>query len=759
MIRQFVSGLFVLCLLGALPASAQVDNGRVAAIKVEGVERIEPATVTSYLTLHPGDTFDPEQINQSLKALFATGYFSDISLFRENDDLVVSVVENPIINEIAFEGNDQVKDEDLSQETQLKTRVVYTRSKVQEDVQRLLQVYRRLGNYAATIDPKIIKLDQNRVNLVYEINEGKKTKVRTIKFIGNKEFSDDTLSAAIQTKEARWYRFLSSDDNYDQDRVGYDEELLRKFYLSKGYADFSVKSSVAELTPDQKDFFITFTVNEGKRYKFGKVDLVNNLNGVNTDALKPVIKTKEKDWYNADRVDSTILDLIDALANQQFAFVDVRPEIKLDRENRLVNITYTIAESPRVFIERIDITGNTRTLDQVIRREMMVVEGDPFNRTKLKKSEQRIRDLGYFKEVNFKTVQGSRPDTAIITVDVQEQSTGELSIGAGYSTNDGPLANLIIREHNLLGRGQDAQLGLTTSGRTNNYNLRFTEPYFLDRNLTAGADVFYTTTDYQDISSYDFSRTGGALRMGYPLSENWRQDVQYGLDESEIRNIDPSASVYIREQQGKRLTSKVGQTVTYSNLDSKLDPADGFVGSLSNDVAGLGGDARYLATKLRGTHYLPLSEDKNWVFSSGAETGYIFGLGSTKVNINERYFLGGNTFRGFDIAGIGARDSVTRDALGGNRYAKGSLELTAPLGNATKQLGLRSHLFTDVGTLGQVDSKGANILDKESLRAAVGFGISWKSPLGPLRGDFAIPVMKEKYDQDRIFNFNFGTRF
>lgn len=759
MIRQLVSCLIVLFLMtGYANAQFASNSNTIAAIKVEGVQRIEPSTVTSYLTLKQGDSFDPSQVNESLKALFATGLFSDISLFREGNDLIVSVVENPIINEIAFEGNDKVKDEDLANETQLKTRVVYTRAKVQEDVQRILQVYRRLGNYAATIDPKIIKLDQNRVNLVYEINEGNKTKVRTIKFVGNKEFSDDTLQAAIQTKEARWYRFLSSDDNYDQDRISYDEELLRKYYLSKGYADFSVKSSVAELTPDQKDFFVTFTITEGQRYKFGKIDIVNNLTGVDTAALQTAVTTKEKQWYNADRVDSTVLALIDALANQQFAFVDVRPDIKLDRETRTVNLTYTIAESPRVFVERIDIIGNTRTLDQVIRREMILVEGDPFNKTKLKKSEQRIRDLGYFKEVNIKTSAGDNPDQAVITINVQEQSTGELSIGAGFSTTDGPLANFVVRERNLLGRGQDVALSTTISGRTNNYSLRFTEPYFMDRNLTAGVDLFHTTTDYQDFSSYDFSKSGGALRFGYPLSENWRQDLQYSLDESEIRNILPTASRYIQEQAGKRITSEVGQTLTYTNLDSKLDPADGFTGSMSNDIAGLGGDAKYLATKLRAVNYIPLSEDKNWVFSSLGETGYIFGLGAD-VKINERYFLGANTFRGFNTAGIGARDIVTKDALGGNRYAKGSFELTAPLGSATKSLGLRSHLFTDFGTLGQIDSSGPDIADEESLRLSVGFGISWKSPLGPLRGDFAIPIMKEDYDEDRIFNFNFGTRF
>lgn len=739
-------------------AAGVAHAAQIAAIHVRGVQRIEPATVISYLTVKQGDEFNEDKINESLKALFTTGFFSDIVMSREGDALVVSLVENPIINEIAFEGNDKVKDAELSAETQLRPRVVYTRAKVQEDVQRLLQIYRRLGHYSATIDPKIIKLDQNRVNLVYEIHEGAKTKVRTIKFIGNKQFSDDTLQASIQTKEARWYRFLTSDDNYDQDRVSYDEQLLRKFYLSHGYADFSVKSSLAELTPDQKDFFITYTITEGERYKFGPVNLNSKINGIDNKALLAVIKTKQGDWYNADKVDTTVLALTDALANQQFAFVEIRPEVALDREKRIVSLNYNIAESPRVYVERIDIVNNTRTLDEVIRREMLLVEGDPFNKTKLKKSEQKLRDLNFFKEVNVKTTQGSRPDLAVVTITVQEQSTGELSIGAGFSTNDGPLADFRIRERNLLGKGQDLQLATTLSGRTNQYDIKFTEPYFMDRNLSAGVDLFHTTTDYQDQSSYDQNRSGAGLRMGYPLAENWRQDLHYSLEDSEILNIRADASRYIRDQSGQWISSEVGHAVTYNSLDSRQDPTEGMVFSFSNDVAGLGGDARYLANKIKTTKYWPITDDKNWLFNAGGEVGYIFGIGKD-VRINDRYFLGGNSFRGFDIAGIGPRDVVTGDALGGNRYAKGTVELTAPLGGATKELGLRSHLFSDFGTLGQVDSKGTDIADEDTLRASVGLGISWRSPLGPLRGDFAFPIVKEKYDETRIFNFNFGTRF
>lgn len=751
--RRYLLTSLVLLFLAA-PAWAQT----VSTIKVEGTQRIEPATVMSYLTVKPGDAFDAVAINDSMKALFATGFFSDIQLLREGNNLVVQVSENPIINEIAFEGNDQAKEEDLLAETQLRTRVVYTRAKVQEDVQRLLQIYRRMGHYAATIDPKIIKLDQNRVNLVYEIHEGEKTKVRTINFVGNKKFGDSALREAIQTKEARWYRFLTSDDNYDQDRVAYDEELLRKFYLSKGYADFTVKSSVAELTPDQKDFFVTYTITEGERYRLGDVALNSRLTAVKTETLKPAISTYKGDWYNADKVESSVLKLTDNLANQQFAFAEVKPQISLDREKRLVNLSYTINESPRVFVERIDISSNTRTLDKVIRREMLLVEGDPFNRTKLKKSEQKLRDLNFFKDVSVKTVPGSRPDLAVIKIQVQEQSTGELSIGAGFSTSDGPLGDFRIRERNFLGKGQDLQLATTISGRTQDFDLRFTEPYFMDRNFSAGVDLFHTTTDYQDESSYDQKRSGGALRMGYPLSENWRQDLNYTLQNTEISNIPFDASRYIADQSGKRITSSVGQALTYTTLDSRLDPTEGSLMTIQNDVAGLGGDAKYISNKVKAYHYWPLSDDREWIFNVGGEAGYIWGFDGD-VRINERYFVGGNNFRGFDTAGIGPRDTVTGDALGGNHYAKGTLELTAPIGGATKELGVRSHFFSDFGTLGGLDVSDPTIVDQDSPRLTVGMGLSWRSPMGPLRGDLAIPVIKEDYDEERMFNFNFGTRF
>lgn len=757
--------LFILGLLAALafsfPALAQAPTAgdRIHDIRVEGTERVEPSTVLSYVTLHIGDAFDQGQIDNSLKALFSTGYFSDISFYRENNVLIVAVKENPIINEIAFEGNDKVKDDELMAETQLRPRVVYTRSKVQEDLQRVLQIYKRLGYYSATIDPKIIPLDQNRVNLVYEINESGKTTVRAINFVGNKKFKDDALREVIQTKEKRWYKFLTSDDNYDEDRVKYDEDLLRKFYLSKGYADFKVEAAAAELSPDQKDFFMTYTVSEGDRYKVGSVNVENRINGLDANTLVPMIKTVEGEWYNADYVEDTVVKLTDHLADHQFAFADIKPNVKIDREKRTINLNYVIAESPRVFVERIDISGNTRTLDSVIRREMLLSEGDPFNRSKLKRSEQQIRNLQFFRDVKIEVQPGSQPDLAVLKLNVEEQSTGELSVGAGFSTTEGPLGDIRIRERNLLGKGQDLQLATTVSGRRQQFDVSFTEPYFLDRNLAAGFDLFSIERDYQRESSFDQKRQGGALRLGYPLAENTRQDLHYRLENNEISNVDPLASFYIRDQEGTRVTSEIGHTITYDKRNSKLTPTDGYIMSVSNDVAGVGGDARYLANKLKGGVYVPLDDDSKWIFSTGAEAGYIIGLGQD-VTINNRYFLGGSTLRGFDNAGIGPRDTNTGDALGGNRYLKGNMELTTPIGLA-KETGVNAHFFTEAGTLGQVDTASStpNLRDEDALRLSVGTGLSWRSPLGPLRGDIAFPLFKEDYDETRFFNFAFGTRF
>jgi outer membrane protein insertion porin family len=739
-------------------AQSVVAGDVIQDIRVEGTQRIEPATVRSYMTVRPGDSFSQAALDDSLTSLFATGLFADVVMRRDGSVLVVSVVENPIINRIAFEGNRRISDDVLEAEVQLRPRVVFTRTRVQNDVARILEVYRRSGRFAATVEPQIIQLDQNRVDLVFEIDEGPMTGVRRISFVGNRAFSDARLREQLQTQESRWWRFLTSDDTYDPDRLAYDRELLRRYYLKNGYADFRIVSAVAELTPDREAFYITFTVDEGERYRFGNIDLTSTLPSVDVESLRPLITTNEGDWYSSTEVETTIAKLTEALADQQFAFVDIRPLITRNREENLINITYEINEGPRVFVERINITGNVRTVDHVIRRQMQLVEGDPFNGSKLRRSETNIRNLGYFERVNVNTVPGSQPDQTIVNVDVAEQATGELSIGAGFSTEDGPLADFGIRERNLLGRGQELGLSFTISGEATEFDLSFTEPFFLDQDLAAGFDIFHVVRDNQDESSYDEQNTGIGLRLNYPLSENLRQRVTYRLARREIENVDEDESIYIRRQEGRTLTSSIGHEIIYDRLDSRFTPTDGYILRFGNELAGLGGDVRYLQTTVSANYYTPIFTD-DLVLNIGGRAGYIVGLGED-VRINDRFFVGGNSLRGFESAGIGPRDS-DGNALGGNQFVTGTVELSFPIG-LPDEFGLRGRTFTDFGFLTDVeeDEVADNPIDDEnSIRLSVGAGLSWTSPFGPIRIDFAVPVLKEDFDKEERFRFSFGTRF
>jgi outer membrane protein insertion porin family len=738
------------------PAQAQsiLQGGTIEAIRIDGTQRIDPQTVRSYMTVDPGDRFDPLALDNSLKQIFATGLFADVTLRREGNTLVVDVVENPIINRIAFEGNDALDDEELESEIELRPRVVYTRTRVQNDVQRILDLYRRNGRFAARVEPKIIELPQNRVDLVFEINEGDVTGIKSVNFIGNREFSDGTLRGEISTSESAWYRFLSSSDTYDPDRLNFDRELLRRFYLSEGYADFRVVSVVAELDEDRSGFIVTFTVEEGPRYRFGTVDLTTTLRDLDVEALRGDLEAESGDWYDATAVEDDVDTLTDVVGNLGYAFVDVRPRTRRDRENLTIDITYDIQEGPKVFVERIDIQGNTRTLDEVIRREFRLVEGDAFNASKLRRSRQRIENLGFFRTVNVEQVPGSAPDRTVVNVEVEEQSTGEITIGAGLSTAVGPLGNIQLRERNLLGRGQDLRLAFTLSGASSELDLSFTEPYFLDRPIAAGFDLFRTTREFEE-SDFELKRIGFGLRAGYDLTEHTRHVVRYRLENQEITDVDDDASILIRSEEGETLRSIVGQDLTWDRRDNRFDPRDGFRVALSNEFAGVGGDVTYLRNTLEGTYYQPLFE--NFTLSLGGEVGYMFGIGED-TRIADRFFIGGESFRGFEPGGAGPRDVTTDDALGGNTYYKGTVELSFPLG-LPEEFEIRGRIFTDVGAAFDADSDAAFVEDTASPRVSVGPGVSWRSPFGPLRLDFGFPVVKQDFDQEQLLSFSFGTQF
>jgi len=759
----------------AAPAAA--SGGTIASVRIEGIQRIEPETVRSYLLVQTGDPWDAERIDRSLKALFATGLFADVKLVREGNVLVIRVVENPIINRIAFEGNSKLSDKDLNGEIQLRPRVVYTRTRVQNDVRRILELYRRRGRFAATVEPKIIQLSENRVDLVFEINEGPSTGVRSINFVGNRVFSDSTLRSSIETKESRWYRFLSTADTYDPDRLTYDRELLRKFYLTEGYADFRVISGVAELTPDRDGFVITFTIEEGERYRFGKVDVSIGLKDLPREAVLPLLTVQSGDWYDAQELEHSISVITDALGNRGYAFVEVKPQVARNREDRTVDIVFDVHEGPQVYVERIDINGNVRTLDKVVRREFQLVEGDAFNTNKMTRSKDRIKNLGFFKKVEVNNSPGSAPDRTVITTDIEEQSTGELSLGLGFSTTDGPLADVNVRERNFLGRGQDIRIGTVVSLRSQQIDLSFTEPYFLDKNIAAGIDIFEVKTSptsnfftgaspvYQQFSY------GGALRTGYQITENLRQTWKYTGRSDDITNIQSNASLFIQLQAGTHLTSAIGQVLLYDRRDNRQEPTSGYFASIGNDFAGVGFGVEYLRSKVSGGYYYSVAPE--WVLGVTGEAGDVRGWGGQKVLLQDRFFVGGDNLRGFAPAGIGPRDVISSDSLGGNKYYVGSVALSIPLG-LPKELGITGRVFTDFGTLFSNDQKNLVltpaqlatnggiqpiILDSAAIRATAGFGVSWKSPVGPVRLDLAYPIKKESFDKTQLFHVSFGTRF
>lgn len=766
LLMRFLSSLLlyflaVFCLATHANAVEINYNHRIVGnIVVVGNQRVEESTIRTYLGLKEGDEFTSDSVNVALKNLYGTGFFSDARITPDQTDvqkvnLTVNVLENPIVNQIAFEGNKAVEDKDLSTELELKPRAVYTRTKVQADVKRILDIFRRGGRYSAEVTPKVIQRDQNRVDVVFEIKEGTVARVKKISFLGNNSYASSVLLKRIRTEEARWYKFLSNDDKYDPERLQYDQELLRRFYTSEGYADFQIKSAFAELSPAKDYFTIVFTLDEGTKYNFGKVDIKSSLKGLDAEGLRTIVSTKGGDTYNSSLIESSIDTLVKELGNRGYAFVEIDPKLDRDTKNRIINLSYAVNEGPRVYVEKINITGNVRTLDEVIRREMRLVEGDPYNTSRIARSEQRLNNLGFFDKVKINNSPGSAKDKTVINIDVKEKSTGEISLGGGYSTTDGPLAEFGIRESNLLGRGQDLRFNTTISGKRQQYDISFTEPYFLDRELSAGFDLFKTQLNVSSQIPYQLDTEGFKLRMGYALTENWQHALNYTLKKTTVGSIQPGASIYITRQQGTNVESSVGHALSYDTRDNKFNPTSGYFFRLNQDIAGLGGDSRYLRQELHSAYYYPIAP--KWTASIQGAGGYIFGF-NQDIGIQDRFFLGGTSFRGFENYGVGPHSKSTGDALGGDAYYTVSPELSFPLG-LPDDLGFSGQLFVDAGSLWKSQETGADVSDTNKIRVSAGAGVSWASPFGPIRVDLAHAIVKDTYDRTQVFQFNFGTRF
>lgn len=745
-------------LMFSLALSCRVEAAEiyVSQIEVDGLQRVERETVLSYLNVEQGSSVSQEYLNSSMKRLFETGLFADVNIdARGNGVLAVKVVENPVINKRVFDGNDKVDDTLLESEVQLKSGSIYNIAKVQDDVQRILEVYKRSGRYATVVEPKIIKRDQNRVDLVYEISEGPTAAISKVNFIGNHHYSDDDLQSEIMSKESRWYRLFSSSENYDPEKTNYDKELLRRFYLKRGYADFRVLSAVAELSPDKKSFVVTYVLDEGPRYKLEDVRIQSMIKDVDVAALSGQVQQEKGDWYNADLAERSVYALTEELGKKGFAFVDVTPELEKTSGNKMV-LTFNIAEGQRVFVDRINITGNTRTEDEVIRREFRIDEGDAFNAAKIRASRRNVENLNYFSKVDIQTEPNPNDDSkADINVNVEEKSTGAFNVGVGYSTVNGALFRAGIAENNFQGKGQKLSADVAVSQRTSEYDLSFTEPYFMGRRLSAGIDLFRTEEDYQDEGSYDSESTGGHLRLGWNYTDDFAQYLRYTLKEDKISNVDRNASIYIKEEEGRYSNSSIGQTMVYDKRDSAINPKEGYYLSFGNDVAGLGGDEKYLKFDGKAYKYFTLAD--YYTFKLFINGGYITGYGDENVRLSNRYYLGGSTLRGFEFAGIGARDKFTKDALGGNWMIYSGAEMSFPIG--LDEVGVRGRTFVDMGILGKPDDINEDYVEySDTPRVAAGFGFQWQSPMGQIDVDLAFPIVKEDYDETEVFRLNFGSR-
>ena len=761
-------------MLLALPAEAQASAIR--EIRVAGNRRVEPETVRTYLKFNVGDAYDAGKVDQSIRALFATGLFADVRIDRAGNGVVVTVVENPVVNQVAFEGNKEVDKDTLKNEVQLKPRSVFTRAKAQADVQRVLDVYRRQGRFAASVEPKIIELDSNRINLVFEIDEGGATKVKAINFVGNRAFSDSQLRDIITTSQSGLLDFLKGTNIYDPDRLTLDRELLRQYYLKNGYADARVITAGAELDRDGSGFYISFVLEEGELFSFGAMQIESAL-PIDTNLLRAELLTNSGATYDQSLMDKTVERLTLVASEQGYAFVRVRPRAERDATGRAINVTYVVDEGPRVYIERINVNGNLRTQDYVVRREFRLAEGDAYNPLMVDKAKKRLQYLGYFKTVDIKRRPGSAADRIVLDVDLVEQSTGELSFGAGYSTSEGIIGDVSITERNLLGRGQFLRLRLAGSAERLQVDLSFTEPRFLGYNLAAGFDLFHKDVNLSSQSSFRTKTTGGSLRLGFPLTENLWLTNSYTLATSEIFDVSPFASFAIRQAQGEAITSSWGTSLAWDGRNHPKNPTKGYYLTVGTELAGLGGDVQYARASAEGRVYYPITDKITFV--GRAMAGHIEGWGGQDVRLIDLFYKGGETIRGFDRGGFGPRDLVTNDALGGTTFWAATAEVRFPIPFIPQELGMSAAAFVDAGSLfgAGADAKtfndqtlcppavvvlpatGVCLADSDAVRASAGASIIWESPLGPLRLDISKPFLKQRFDDEQLIRFGASTRF
>jgi outer membrane protein insertion porin family len=810
-----LTGGLVLSVMIAFPAFAQ-------SITVQGNQRVDAETVRSYFA---GESTDQAGIDRAVKAMYSSGQFSDVRVSRAGGAIVVRVTENSIVNRVTVSGNSRVKSDQLFPELQTKSRGPYSRAMVDGDVQRILEIYRRIGRSDATVNAATEVGENGRVNVIFNIVEGSKTGIYSINFVGNRAFGAWRLKNLMQMTESNLLSFLKSSDVYDPDRLATDVDAIRRHYLKNGYIDFRVVNSEAVYDDARRAYVITITVDEGDQYRVGTVDAESRIPVVDAAQMRRRILTTPGSVYNAEAVEKSVEAVTIDAARRGQPFVQVRPRGDRDPASRTVNLGYTADEGARVYVERINVRGNTRTRDYVIRREFDLGEGDAYNRALVDRAERRLKALAYFKNVKITQEPGSSPDRVVLNVDVEDQPTGQFQIGGGFSTNDGFLGEVSIQESNFLGRGQFVRLGGSFGQKSNSAEFSFTEPYFLDYRMSAGFDIFTKYSDQKATSRYTSRTTGGAIRFGLPITEELTIGVRYSLFQTKIdipneyKNpfndctspltgftpgsgggalpatifnnclTNGEASLAVKESRGTRTTSSLGVNFIYSTLDDAKNPTNGLLVEFRPEVAGLGGDARFLRATAEVRYYYPIWDDVIGLLK--AQGGQIVGFGGNNLRLTDHFNPGPSLVRGFAPSGLGPRDisyDTKSGSLGGTTYAGVSAEMQFPIWGLPKEIGLRGAVFADAGTVFNYDGSrnfaavgdrvvgvpGAgcvgpvnvltqgtclSVVDKSTIRSSVGVGILWQSPLGPVRFDFAQAITKDKYDRTQLFRFSGGGRF
>lgn len=750
--------LLSLVLLAATPSAAQ--DFSFSSVRIEGNERVEPGTILSYAEIPRGQTLSAAALNDAYQRVVASGLFETVEFAPQGGTLVIRVVERPTINVINIEGNRRIEDEELVPLLESRPRQVFSPTVAERDAAAIVSAYEVGGRFAATVTPQIIRRSDNRVDLVFEVAEGRVVEIERISFVGNRAFSDRRLRRVLETKQAGLLRAIIQRDTFVAERLDFDRQLLRDFYLSRGYVDFRILDVATEFSRERNATFITFNIEEGPRYEFGQITASTDLEGIDVQEFLRETRIREGQTYTPTEVEDTITRMELLAIDKGFDFVRVEPQVTRDERNLELDIDFRITRGPRVFVERIDIEGNQTTLDRVIRRQFRVAEGDPFNPREIRQAAERIRALGFFADVDVQTRQGSSEERVLVDVNVEEQPTGSFGFGGSYSIGSGFGLVISFSESNFLGRGQTLRFDLNTTTDNRQASLTFIEPAFLGRNLTFGLNAFYNTTE-NDNSNFSTRVIGAQPYFEFPIGDASRLQVRYKLSQDDIFDVSPDSSPILQAEAGDLFTSAIGYTYSFDTRRVGIDPNSGVLLSFGQDFAGLGGDSKYIQTTARAlAQRTVLNEEVT--LRAIVEGGAIAMIEGTS-RVTDRFFLSSNQLRGFEFRGLGPRDlgAVNQDALGGNYYAVARFEADFPLG-LPEEYGISGGVFLDVGSLWGLDNTAGAagaVDDSANIRSSVGFSLFWTTPIGPLTFNFSRILQKESYDEEQLFDFTITTRF